>query len=979
MADFGTLGEARVAIVGDLKPLSRDFKRAERTTKAASSRMAGSMGKFEGSLKSTLLSATALTVGLAGLGAGFLIAGTIRDAISTSREFNKALSNLSAITGAAGDDLKFFADQAQSIGRPLGQAATDTVTAFKLVASAKPELLANSEALAEVTKQALILSAASGLDLPSAAKAATTALNQFGAGADQASRFINVLAAGSQLGAAEIPAFTTALTKAGTVAADAGISFELFNATIQKLAAFGTPIEQIGTSFRNTVLKMQSGADETNPAVVGLTAALGNLSKQGLSTAQITKLFGLENVVVAKQMLQTSKQAESLAVALTGTNTAVEQAETNLDNLDGDLKKLTATFDALKLAVASNEGALRGITQTGTSALEAIVENFEELSEIALNTGIVIGGVFAGRAASSLTTFVASQNKAIAVSLRRITVEEDLARKAVKVAEANELGARNNVILARDADKGTGSLGKQRTAAVALGKANRVTRAAQTRLSTAIRATSVAARTGTIAMTGLSRSMAFFGGPIGLAITGLSIAFAVLGSRADRATPKIKGLVDQIKEATAEAKSAATGQVEAFNTQIDALEASLVKLGEKRDELEAKLASPIEGGGFSFGEADTPEISRAADEQGFDRLEKKIADTRDTIAESRAEVVKLEAALKALNDTAESGGGGGGGGVSELTTEQQQAIQNVKDFIKSVEDETRVLAEDGAAREELAAVIRAENILKKEGLTLGKELEADVRAAIQSRETAKKAEEDLTEAQTEAKDLIRDTKTALELKNEAIAKANELLPILTKELGNVAAAEEVVSRAIQQANEDFQDQQEEVETTADTIEDELTSSLRSNIETWQDLKEAALDAIKNILLSLFELDSTQKGLGDFFKGLFGSGAINTSPVSTSAALSDIGRFPGLAGGGQATAGNPFVVGEQGEEIFVPDVSGTVLSNRVSRQLLGTPSGEPGGNKLEVHFHGPTDGDTVKRSLPQLGRTGREFLGSGGIR
>jgi hypothetical protein len=37
-------------------------------------------------------------------------------------------------------------------------------------------------------------------------------------------------------------------------------------------------------------------------------------------------------------------------------------------------------------------------------------------------------------------------------------------------------------------------------------------------------------------------------------------------------------------------------------------------------------------------------------------------------------------------------------------------------------------------------------------------------------------------------------------------------------------------------------------------------------------------------------------------------------------------IPGLASGGPATAGKPYIVGEQGPELFVPKSAGTVIPN-----------------------------------------------------
>jgi hypothetical protein len=117
------------------------------------------------------------------------------DVISEQVEFEKSLKNLSAITGASGKDLEFYGEQAVIMGRNIEGGATAAVEAYKLIGSAKPDLLKDKEALVEVADAAVTLSQASGLTLPEAAQNLGNALNAFDAAASNSSKYINVLAA----------------------------------------------------------------------------------------------------------------------------------------------------------------------------------------------------------------------------------------------------------------------------------------------------------------------------------------------------------------------------------------------------------------------------------------------------------------------------------------------------------------------------------------------------------------------------------------------------------------------------------------------------------------------------------------------------------------------------------------------------------------------------------------------------------------
>ena len=158
-------------------------------------------------------------------------------------EREDAKADVEALTGLSKDDINWLEQEAIRLsttisdsGIRIRQSATEILDAYKLVGSAKPELLSNKEALAAVTEQTLILASASGMTLKDAVDAVTLSLNQYGDGADQAARYANVMAAGSKYGAAAVESVTTAVKKSGVAANDAGIPIEQLVGTIETLA-----------------------------------------------------------------------------------------------------------------------------------------------------------------------------------------------------------------------------------------------------------------------------------------------------------------------------------------------------------------------------------------------------------------------------------------------------------------------------------------------------------------------------------------------------------------------------------------------------------------------------------------------------------------------------------------------------------------------------------------------------------------------
>jgi TP901 family phage tail tape measure protein len=280
------------------------------------------------------------------------IAKGLGDVVRATNEFEASVSQLSAITGAVGEDLEYFSAQSKDIGRTTSLSASQAVTAFKLIASAKPDLLSSREALAAVTREAVTLAEAAGVDLTQAAETVGVSLNQFGAGAEEANRFINVLAAGSKFGSSAIADTAMALKNSGAAANAAGLSFEETNAAIQALASGGIVAGEAGTGLRNILLTLEQEMDSNlRPSVVGMADALVNLRDKNLDIVEMTDIFGKQNVVAAQTLVDNAGAVSGLEEALTGTNVATEQAAINMDNLAGDIKAGESATEGLQIAL----------------------------------------------------------------------------------------------------------------------------------------------------------------------------------------------------------------------------------------------------------------------------------------------------------------------------------------------------------------------------------------------------------------------------------------------------------------------------------------------------------------------------------------------------------------------------------------------------------------------------------------------------
>lgn len=312
---------------------------------------------------------------------GFLTGFTLAlRAIRDERnKLEESQAGLKALTGLDDDSIAWLTGQAKMLsttmtkeGLRVRQSAAEILDAFMLVGSAKPELLGDKEALKAVTEEAMRLQAAAkDITLNEAVDSLTLSLNQYGAAADQAGRFTNVLAAGSQAGSANIASQAKAIRNAGTAAASANVPIEQTVALIETLAYRGIKDEVAGTGLKKFFLVLQTGADETNPKIVGLDKALENLKNKNMDAGAIKKMFGEEGYNTASVILQNTEMVKDFTAAVTGTNVAYEQAAINSDTAQA---KLEQARNKMKLAAIDLGEKLNPALTVSTNMLTNVLK-----------------------------------------------------------------------------------------------------------------------------------------------------------------------------------------------------------------------------------------------------------------------------------------------------------------------------------------------------------------------------------------------------------------------------------------------------------------------------------------------------------------------------------------------------------------------------------------------------------------------------
>lgn len=276
---------------------------------------------------------------------GVIAAFSIREFLTRGAAFQDAIADLSSITGEAGESLKFLTDESLRLAKVSNIAQVDVVNAFTAIASAKSELLKDPKGLSVVTEQALLLANAAGISVPDAVRASVGALNQFEAGADQAARFVNVLAAGAKVGASQVGETAEALKNAGTVAAKLGLSFESTNAILQVFAKSEIKGAEAGTKLRGTLIQLEKLGGRFAPSVVGIDEALKNLAQTQFTNTDLIRDFGNENLTTALILRANVPLIRRWTKELTNTNVAQKQADVRLATFSAKMRGLGITIN----------------------------------------------------------------------------------------------------------------------------------------------------------------------------------------------------------------------------------------------------------------------------------------------------------------------------------------------------------------------------------------------------------------------------------------------------------------------------------------------------------------------------------------------------------------------------------------------------------------------------------------------------------
>lgn len=377
------------------------------------SRLQSEMQGLAKTAKDLETSMGAMKFGGAMAGAGIALLAPLKEAVSVSMDFNKAISEVGAIANASAEDLKRLKQQAMDLGASTAFTAKQVAEGQKFLSMAG---FTTNETLTAMPSL-LELAAASQMDLGKASDIASNLMSMFGMKADELSRINDVLAKTASRSNVSITQIAESMKYMGPVANALSVPIEEVSAMIGILGDNGL---QGGVATRTVASALQRFAKPAKEMVVmmkelniemfnsqgkfvGLAGMIEQVEKatRGMTDEQklnvAATLFGKEASKNFLTLLNASKtvMTEHGEATLKGSQAirgfkeeldraggvAGEMARRQLDNLAGDVTTYESAIEGLLITLGDKlEPILRPLVQFASEMLSTITKF--------LNTGI---------------------------------------------------------------------------------------------------------------------------------------------------------------------------------------------------------------------------------------------------------------------------------------------------------------------------------------------------------------------------------------------------------------------------------------------------------------------------------------------------------------------------------------------------------------------------------------------------------------
>ena len=212
------------------------------------------------------------SAGQAVMPASVAVMGLGTAAVKTAADFDSAMSQVAAVSGATGDDFDALRDKAREMGAKTKFSASEAAEAMNYMAMAgwkTGDMLDGIEGI-------MSLAAASGEDLATTSDIVTDALTAFGLTAADSGHFADILAAASSNANTNVAMMGETFKYCAPIAGAMGYTAEDVAEAIGLMANSGIKSTQAGTALRTMMTRLQGELELSGSAFGEVTIATAN-------------------------------------------------------------------------------------------------------------------------------------------------------------------------------------------------------------------------------------------------------------------------------------------------------------------------------------------------------------------------------------------------------------------------------------------------------------------------------------------------------------------------------------------------------------------------------------------------------------------------------------------------------------------------------------------------------------------------------
>ena len=281
------------------------------------------------------------------MGVTTVIGGVGVAAVKTAADFDSAMSQVAAVSGATGKDFDALRNKAREMGAKTKFSATEAAEAMNYMAMAgwkTEDMLSGIEGI-------MNLAAASGEDLATTSDIVTDALTAFGLSAKDSGHFADILAAASSNANTNVSMMGETFKYCAPIAGALGFSAEDTAEAIGLMANAGIKSSQAGTALRTIMNNLAGDVKISGKAIGDVTIATTNAdgSMRDLSDilADCRSAFGnlteSEKAQAAESLVGKNAMSGFLALMNAGEGD-IEKLSSAIENCDGSAEKMAMTM-----------------------------------------------------------------------------------------------------------------------------------------------------------------------------------------------------------------------------------------------------------------------------------------------------------------------------------------------------------------------------------------------------------------------------------------------------------------------------------------------------------------------------------------------------------------------------------------------------------------------------------------------------------